>query len=307
MPLNPTLAAVIAQMAEAGAPELHQMSPADGRAMYLAMNADNTREPVTQVRDEMANGVPVRIYHPSPAETLPCLVYFHGGGWVIGDLETHDSICRKLANSASCVVVAVDYRLAPEHIYPAPMDDCYTALNWVVTQAAELGVNAHKIAVGGDSAGGNLSTVMALRARDENGPQICHQLLVYPVTDATFDTVSYLENGEGYMLSKATMEWFWHHYIGNDNDVLSPYISPLRAENLTNLPPATIITAEFDPLRDEGEAYAARLVAAGNTVTVKRFDGVVHGFFSMSDVLEEAQEAINLAAVELTAAFTAVN
>ena len=305
MPLNPTLAAVIAQMAEAGAPELHQMSTADGRAMYLAMNAENTREAVAEVRDTIADSVPVRIYNPNPAEILPCLVYFHGGGWVIGDLETHDSICRKLANSASCVVVAVDYRLAPEHIYPAPMNDCYTALNWVVKQAAELGVNANKIAVGGDSVGGNLSAVMALRARDENGPHICHQLLVYPVTDATFDTPSYRENGEGYMLSKATMEWFWQHYIGNDNDPLSPYISPIRAENLTNLPSATVITAEFDPLRDEGEAYAAKLLAAGNTVTVKRFDGVVHGFFSMSDLLEEAQGAIDLAAAELTASFTA--
>lgn len=305
MPLNPMLAAVIAQMAEAAAPELYQMSPADGRAMYLAMNAENSREAVTEVRDAMADGVPVRIYNPNPTETMPCLVFFHGGGWVIGDLETHDGVCRKLANSANCVVVAVDYRLAPEHPYPAPMDDCYTALNWVVNHAPELGVNPGKIAVGGDSAGGNLSAVMALRARDENGPQICHQLLVYPVTDAAFDTPSYRENGEGYMLSKATMEWFWQHYIGNGSDPLSAYISPLRAENLTNLPAATVITAEFDPLRDEGEAFAAKLLAAGNTVTVKRFDGVVHGFFTMSDFLEEAREAFDLAAAELTASFAA--
>jgi acetyl esterase len=305
MPLNPMLAAVIAQMAEAAAPELHQMSPADARAMYIAMNAENTRDEVTQVKDAMADSVPVRIYNPNPSEILPCLVYFHGGGWVIGDLETHDSMCRKLANSANCVVVAVDYRLAPEHTYPVPMNDCYTALNWVVTQATELGVNANKIAVGGDSAGGNLSTVMALRARDENGPRICHQLLVYPVTDATFDTPSYRENGEGYMLSKATMEWFWQHYLGTGNDPLSAYISPLRAENLAGLPPATVITAEFDPLRDEGEAYAEKLQAAGNKVTVKRFDGVVHGFFSMSDFLEEARDAIDLSAAELSASFAA--
>ncbi len=303
MPLNPTLAAVLAQMAEAGAPELHEMSPVEGRAMYRAMNDGNTKQDVAQVSDTIAGTVPVRIYHPNPGETLPCLVYFHGGGWVIGDLETHDHICRQLANTANCVVVAVDYRLAPEHPFPAPMDDCYTALNWVVGHAAEIGIDADRIAVGGDSAGANLSTVVALRARDEEGPSICHQLLIYPVTDATFDTPSYSENAEGYMLSKAGMEWFWQHYIGSHSDPLSQFVSPLRAEDLSKLPAATVITAEFDPLRDEGEAYAELLIAAGNKVTMKRYDGVVHGFFAMSDLLEEARDAFELAAAELTSSF----
>lgn len=310
MPLNPILATMISQMAEAKAPALHEMSPTDGRTMYRAMNAENTREPVIEIRDEDADGTAVRIYNPRPSEILPGLVYFHGGGWVIGDLETHDHVCRKLANAANCVVIAVDYRLAPEHPYPAPMDDCYTAFNWVVNQSSRLGINPEKIAVGGDSAGGNLSAVVALRARDENGPAICHQLLIYPVTDAAFDTPSYSENAEGYMLSKQGMEWFWDHYLGvknlGDKTVRSlAYVSPLRAADLSNLPPATVFTAEFDPLRDEGEDYAARLKSAGNKVMLKRYDGVVHGFFAMADILEEAQDAFVLSAQELKASFAA--
>ena len=313
MPLNPILATMIGQMAEAKAPALHEMSPTEGRAMYRAMNAENTREPVTEVRDADADGVPVRIYNPKPNEILPGLVYFHGGGWVIGDLETHDHICRKLANSANCVVIAVDYRLAPEHPYPAPMDDCYTAFNWVANQSSRLGINPQKIAVGGDSAGGNLSAVIAIRTRDENGPTICHQLLIYPVTDAAFDTPSYTENAEGYMLTKRGMEWFWDHYLrdkrlgdkslGDETAQSLAYVSPLRAADLSNLPPATVFTAEFDPLRDEGEDYAARLKSAGNKVMLKRYDGVVHGFFAMADILDEAQDAFALSARELSASF----
>jgi acetyl esterase len=307
MPLNPILATMISQMAEAKAPALHEMSPTDGRTMYRAMNAESTREPVTQVSDEDADGIPVRIYNPKPNQILPALLYLHGGGWVIGDLETHDHVCRKLANAANCAVVAVDYRLAPEYPYPAPMEDCYTALKWVADQAGRLGINPQKIAVGGDSAGGNLSAVLALRSRDENGPAICHQLLIYPVTDASFDTPSYKENAEGYMLSKAGMEWFWQHYLGIENDPLLAYVSPLRAADLSNLPPATVFTAEFDPLRDEGEAYAAKLKSAGNKVMFKRYEGVVHGFFAMADILEEAQDAFALSARELSASFAAVD
>jgi len=305
MPLNPILAEVISQMAEANAPALHEMSPSEGRDMYRAMNTENTRDAVTSVKDELADQIPIRIYNPGNGEVLPCLVYFHGGGWVIGDLETHDHVCRRLANLANCIVVAVDYRLAPEHPYPAPMDDCYTALKWVAHNADRLNINPTKIAVGGDSAGANLSAVMAIRSRDENGPEICHQLLMYPVTDANFDTASYQENGEGYMLTKAGMEWFWHHYIGNDTDPTLTYVSPIRAADLSQLPAATVITAEFDPLRDEGEAYAERLKDAGNQVTAKRYDGVVHGFFTMADLLEEARDAFEFTANELNKSFAA--
>ena len=305
MPLNPILAGVLAQMAEAEAPAMHELPPENGRTMYRAMNAESTKETVTKINDEQADGVPVRIYNPNPEQTLPGLVYLHGGGWVIGDLETHDHVCRKLANAANCVVVSVDYRLAPEFPFPIPVDDCYTALVWVVAQAARLGINPAKIAVGGDSAGGNLSAVLALKARNENGPAICHQLLMYPATDASFDTPSYTENEEGYMLTRKSMEWFWHHYIGDDTDTSLEYVSPLRATDLSNLPPATVVTAEFDPLRDEGESYAMRLQEAGNQVTVRRYDGVVHGFFAMADLLEEARDAFDFSAAELQVSFKA--
>ena len=305
MPLNPILAAVLAQRTEVSAPPMHEGSPEAARTMYRAMNAGYTREAVTRVRDEDADGVPVRVYHPNPGVVLPALVYFHGGGWVIGDLETHDHICRKLANAVPCVVIAVDYRLAPEHPFPIPLDDCYTALNWVTKKATQLGIIPGKIAVGGDSAGGNLSAAISLKARDENGPAICHQLLMYPVTDASFDTPSYADNAEGYLLTTDGMKWFWHHYIGDEVDPAQAYVSPLRASNLSNLPPTTVITAEFDPLRDEGESFAKLLAQAGTSVSMRRYDGMVHGFFAMADLLEAAQEVFEFSADQLAASFRA--
>ncbi len=303
MPLNPILSTILAAAAEADAPPMHEGTPEAGRAMYRAMNAEYTRDVVTQVSDQDADGVPVRVYNPNPEQASPALVYFHGGGWVIGDLETHDHICRKLANAAACIVIAVDYRLAPEHPFPAPLDDCYTALKWVTKQADRLGILPGQIAVGGDSAGGNLSAAVSLKARDENGPAICHQLLMYPVTDARFDTPSYADNAEGYLLTRDGMQWFWHHYIGDDVDPVQGYVSPLRATNLSNLPPATVVTAEFDPLRDEGESFARLLEEAGNSVSLQRYDGMVHGFFAMADLLEEAQDAFELSAKALAKSF----
>jgi len=302
MPLDPTVAAMLQEMSEAGGPAFSDMSPAEGRQMYLAMNEGASKQPLPEVIDDSANGVPIRIYRPRLEEKLPCLVYFHGGGWVIGDLETHDAPCRLLAEQTGCVVVAVDYRLAPEHPFPAPLDDCHAATAWVSDNADKLNIDSSKLAVGGDSAGGNLAACVCLKARDSGGPAICHQLLIYPVTDISMDTVSYVENADGYLLTRDSMVWFWNHYI-NDASANDPLASPLKMEDLSNLPSATILTAEFDPLRDEGEAFGSRLRAAGVATHLKRYDGLIHGFISMTDLLEGAREAVALSADRLRQAF----
>jgi acetyl esterase len=231
------------------------------------------------------------------------LVYFHGGGWVIGSLDTHDNSCRTLANSTGAIVVSIDYRLAPEHKFPAPLEDCYAAASWVVANAASLGGDAERVAIGGDSAGGNLTAAVALMARDKGGPRFTHQLLVYPVTDAACDTRSYVENAEGYFLTKVSMLWFWNHYLRERLDGENPYASPLRAEDLKGLPPATVLTAEYDPLRDEGEQYGARLKEAGVPTRITRYDGMIHGFFGMGDVLPQAKDAMREAAAALRQSF----
>lgn len=302
MPLDPVVEGMLKQMAATGGPTLTEMSPPAAREMYRMMNQAFSKADMHSVRDDSAAGVPIRIYRPVDAPALPCLVYFHGGGWVIGDLATHDNVCRNLAARTGCAVIATDYRLAPEHPFPAPLNDCYNTLEWVHANAAELGIDPDRIAVGGDSAGGNLSACVSLRARDENGPAIIHQLLIYPATDSALDTGSYTTNGEGYMLTKAGMEWFYNHYIGS-HDRFDPLIAPLRAKNLSGLPPATVITAEFDPLRDEGEAYGNKLKAAGVPVVIQRFDGMIHGFFGMTDLIDGARKANDLAAERLKAAF----
>ncbi|MFT5209996.1 MAG: acetyl esterase [Flavobacterium sp.] len=305
MPLNLILKNVLDEMAASGAPSINALSPTDGRIMYRAMQEGATKEDIAEVRDAQVEDIPIRIYRPSSDVKLPCLVYFHGGGWVIGDLETHDSLCRSIAKASDCMVIAVDYRLSPEHPYPAPLEDCIQVSKWVVDNASEL--NISQIAVGGDSAGGNLATSVCLKFRDgalgdEYKNSIVHQLLIYPVTDAAMDTTSYTDNADGYMLTRATMAWFWDHYLGKQ-DKKDPYVSPLHANNLEGLPSATVLTAEYDPLRDEGEAYAKRLEAAGIKVCQKRYDGLVHGFATMADLLEEAREAIKLIGSELRKAF----
>jgi len=247
--------------------------------------------------------IPVRVYRPSQREGLPALVYFHGGGWAICSIETHDPTCRQLANAAECVVVSVDYRLAPEHPFPAAPEDCYAALGWVARHAGSLGADARRLAVGGDSAGGNLAAVVAQIARDRRGPALCHQLLVYPVTDHAFDTPSYAENAQAPILTRDGMRFFWDAYLARAEDGANPYASPLRAKELSGLPPAHVITAEFDPLRDEGEAYAARLAEAGVPVRCDRYDGMVHGFFGFTEMIERAREAVAGAADELRASF----
>jgi acetyl esterase len=308
MPLDPQAKMLIDMLAPPGAPTLDQMSPAEARAMMRQLTGMRPSiEPVRSAVDKTVPGphgeIPVRVYSPEGTTPMPLLVYFHGGGWVIGDLETHDASCRTLANLAGCVVMAVDYRLAPENKFPAPLDDCYAAASWAAANAPALGADAGRVAIGGDSAGGNLTACVALRARDEAGPRFAHQLLVYPVTDAACDTPSYRDNAEGYFLTAKAMEWFWSHYLRDRRDAENVYASPLRARDLAGLPPATVITAEYDPLRDEGEAYGSRLERAGVPTRVTRYDGMIHGFFGMGDVLPQAKEAVAEAAAALRRAF----
>jgi acetyl esterase len=254
-------------------------------------------EPVAKVDTRVLPGpveIPVRVYRPSPAQDLPALVYFHGGGFVICNLDTHDRLCRSLANASGCVVVAVDYRLAPEHKYPAAADDAYAATRYVAEHAVEFGIDPNRIAVGGDSAGGNLATVVALMARDRGGPALKFQLLIYPVTDFTeHSTQSERDYGHGYFLDVELMDWFGDQYFAADADRHSAYASPAKATDLRHLPPAFVLTGECDPLRDQGEAYAERLRSAGVAVAVTRYEGMIHPFLSLAGMVDAGRQAIN--------------
>ena len=308
MPLNATLSNILEQMAAANTPPLESMTPADARQFYLALRPmAGEPEPVGEVAERKIPGpggdIPVRIYKPEGPGPFPMLVYLHGGGFVIGSIETHDPLCRLLTNAAGCITVSVDYRLAPEHRFPAGLNDAYAATAWASANATILGGQNDLIAVGGDSAGGNLATGVARMARDKGTPPILYQLLIYPGTDWGLDRPSYVENGEGYFLTKNAVAWFWSQYVEDEADRTDPLASPLRAEDLSNLPPALVVTAEFDPLRDEGEAYALRLQEAGVAVDAIRYDGMIHGFFQMTGVLGEARTAVDAAAAKLRAAF----
>jgi acetyl esterase len=244
----------------------------------------------------------LRLYRPlghSDTAVLPVLVYYHGGGFVIGDLDTHDTLCRELANLADCAVVAVDYRLAPEHRFPAAVIDCMAATRWVRDQAAALRLDASRLAVGGDSAGGNLAAVVSIDARDRGDLPIKFQLLVYPATDMRRTAPSHAENGQGYLLTQETMDYFTGHYIADSAQLSDWRTSPLLHPDLSNLPAALLLTAGFDPLRDEGAAYAQRLTAAGNRAGYVNFARQIHGFLTMGKVLDEANTAVALCAAEL--------
>jgi acetyl esterase len=311
MPLDAAAAGLLAQIEALGLPQLNELSPPEAREAAAGfIELAGPPEAVDDITNRTIPGpggeVPVRIYTPSGADSpAPCLVYIHGGGWVIGTLDTTDTICTMVANRAGCKVVSVDYRLSPEHKFPAPFDDCAAAVAWVHENAAELGVDPNRIAVGGDSAGGNLATAIALKAKADGGPPICYQLLIYPVTNHGFDTASYKENGEGYLLTEAMMRWFWDHYLNSEGEGANPLASPLLAEDLSGLPPAMVVTAEFDPLRDEGEAYVARLEAAGVPVEHTRYDGQIHAFWQMPAVFPAAHQAADAAGVALRKAFSA--
>jgi len=308
MPLDPQAKAVLDQFASMGGPQLHEMSVAQARELILGMVAlGGEPESIARVENRTVPGsagqIPVRIYTPVGTAPFPVLVYFHGGGWVIGNLDTHDGICRSLANRVGCLVVSVDYRLAPEHPFPAAPEDCYAATRWLAEHAGSLGGDKGRIAVGGDSAGGNLAAVVALMARDRGGPKLAFQLLVYPATDTDFETRSYRENSEGYFLTRADMVWFWNHYAPRDEDRRNPYAAPLRAASLRGLPPALVITAEFDPLCDDGNAYAARLREDGVPVRLSQQDGLIHGFFQMGAVIDRGRASVDEASRALKDAF----
>ncbi len=283
------------------APEDRVQVTRDGWGLYLAMTGGEP-QPVHTVEDRDADGVPVRVYRPSSDTNLPIFVVLHGGGWVIGNVEQYDSIARWLTNASGAVVVSVDYRLAPEHPYPAPLDDCFTALQWAATHATEIGGDASRIAVGGDSAGGNLAAVCALLARDAGGPALAMQVLVYPVCDCDFATASYIANGEGYVLGSEEMQWFFDSYTAGLVDLADWHVSPLRAPDLRGVAPALVLTAEYDPLRDEGEAYADRLRAAGVAVEYRGYDGMIHSFFGLP-AFDAAGDAMDFVATGLRQAF----
>ena len=296
MPLTAEARAVLEL--RAGAPPLHTLSVEEARAASAAGRAQpETPEPVARVEDLRIPGaggeIPVRLYSPRPDAQLPVVVYYHGGGWVLGDLDSHDPLCRALANRADAVVVSVDYRLAPEHKYPAAAEDAYAAALWLSEQGAEWGADGARIAVCGDSAGGNLAAVAALMARDRGGPSLRGQVLIYPVTNLDFGTETYRVNGDGSMgLSEDGMRWFWRCYARTPAEGFEPYASPLRADTLVGLPPALVITAEYDALRDEGEAYAARLEQAGVAAELTRYDGVIHGFVGQFAAFPEGTRAV---------------
>jgi acetyl esterase len=251
-----------------------------------------------------AGEIPVRIYTPVKDTGLPVVVYYHGGGWVLSDLDTHDVVCRKLARASSCIVVSVDYRLAPEHPFPAAVDDAYAAVIWVSGNAGIIGGDPSRIAVAGDSAGGNLSAVVAQMARDRKAPRLTAQVLFYPAVDLSrLDTQSYKDFAKGYYLTREYIEAFRIRYAPNPEDWKNPLISPMLASSLKDLPPAVVITEQFDPLRDEGEAYAKRLSAAGVPVAQKRYAGILHGFLTLDRLLPQADAAIAFAGAELKRLF----
>ena len=307
MPLTAETKAILEM--RAGAPAFHEMSPQDARQAMAALRPQvGEPEPVASTFDMEipgpAGGIPVRGYLPTEdPRDLPTVLYFHGGGWVIGDIESHDAVCRAICNRTPTSVLSVDYRLAPEATYPAAAEDCYAALQWMEKMYAERGGPSDKIGVAGDSAGGNLAAVVAQMARDRGGPEIATQILIYPVTDFDFETESYKQNGVDFGLSEAGMRWFWDLYLNDESEGSQAYASPLQAADLSNLPRSLTLTAEYDPLRDEGEAYAAALAAAGVQSTCTRYDGVIHGFVSAFEAVPEGSQALDQIAAELRSAF----
>jgi len=278
------------------------------QALRNMLTSNATRTPVHTVEDLTipgAAGQPMqaRIYRPSASTPQGLLLYLHGGGWIAGDLAAYDPLCRELAVAGQCLVVAIEYRLAPEHKFPAAPLDCYAALGWLARNAATLGGDPRRLAVGGDSAGGNLAAVVAQLARDRHGPVLTFQLLVYPVTVNEFDSGSYREFAEGYLLTREAMISHWKQYLPNLAAGNLPMASPLRATTLAGLPPALIITAEYDPLRDEGETYGRRLGEAGVTVQLRRYEGELHAFFSLGQYFDQGRDAVREAGAALRRSF----
>jgi acetyl esterase len=311
--LDPDAAAVYKAFQKAGRPPYETVSPAEARALYLKGRAvTNPKPPELKSVQPLAipspsGSIPARVYTPMKLRQAnglaPCLVFFHGGGWVIGDLDSHDVVCRKLADEGQLIVISVDYRLAPEHKFPAAIDDAIAATKWIAANATSLGIDASRLTVGGDSAGGNLAAVIAISARDGDGPAIAGQVLIYPAIDFAMTHPSHSEPETSILLTHSVIRWFRDHYLNAAADVHDWRASPARAETLVGLPPAYVLTAGADPLRDEGDEYAARLKEAGVTVTHRTFPGQFHGFFTMGKLLQPA----NIAASEIGAWLRALN
>ncbi len=313
MALDPQVQALLDAAVKANLPPLWRLTPDQARAQYLqrVRRLEPKDETIHRVEDRAIGGtdqqIAIRIYRPRDTETgelLPVLVWYHGGGFVIGSLDTHDTACRRLARLADCMVVAVDYRLAPEWKFPAAVDDSFAALKWVAAHATEIGADATRIAVGGDSAGGNLATVCALMARDAGFPKVAYQLLFYPCTAPEPETPSHHKFADGYILTRQTITWFYKQYLRSPKDMRDFRFGPLIVDDLSQMPPAFILVAGYDPLRDEGVQYATRLVEAGNAVTLVNMPGMVHGFILMGGVLDGAVQALEQSAAALRSAFT---
>jgi len=313
MPLDPQIEFVIGLVKKANAPEFWQLTPDQAREQYsLRVAKLAVKEPILRTEDRRIPGpgshIPIRIYTPRearPGEKLPVLLWFHGGGFVIGSLDTHDSVCRMLANQADCIVVSADYRLAPECKFPAAVEDCEAAFKWVALHAVEFGADPQAIAIGGDSAGANLATVVAILARDAGHPKIAFQLLIYPCAAPEPETPSHYKFAEGYVLSRNTITWFFRLYQRSRADSNDFRFAPLIADDLANLPPALVLVAGYDPLRDEGVDYAKRLIEAGNRVRLVNYEGMIHGFILMGGAVDAAKRAVAESAQALREAFAA--
>lgn len=295
------LQALLKQAAEQGTPDFADLPPAECRQFFrdfLAMVDAPPPDSVT-FEDRTIPGpggdLPIRVYRPKNADgSCPVLLYLHGGGWVLGGLDEYHGVCSNLSAKTGCAVVAVDYRLAPEHRFPAAIDDCYAALEWIAANASEIGADASRIAVAGDSAGGTMASVLTLMARDQGGPEIKLQVLVYPgASPRSSGYPSYEQYGEGYLLTTRSMRWFREHYLGREEPFDDFRAAPLLADNLGGLPPALVLIGTYDPLRDEGIDYAEKMLAAGTQVVVTEYTGMMHGFFSMSGVLDAAKQAMD--------------
>jgi acetyl esterase len=309
MPLDHDAEILLEMVRAANRPAFETVGAVEARQLFIAGRKALAPDPmpIAETRDLAISGpggaIPARLYRSATTGTLPVLVFFHGGGWVVGNIEGHDTVCRHLANRADCAVVSVDYRLGPEHKFPAAVEDCFAAAEWVANNAASLGVDPVRLAVGGDSAGGNLAAVVSLLARDKGAPRVACQVLIYPATDAAMRHDSIGRFAEGYVLTRSTMRWFYEQYLRSPEDAADWRVSPLLAPDLSDLPPAYVLTAGYDPLCDEGDAYAARLAAAGVAVTHRRFPGQVHGFAMNGRIIRAAETALDEVAAALKTAW----
>ena len=298
--LDPQLAELLQAADDAGIPPIHSFSYVDARDFYVLTSKKLAGDPPTNldISEKIIPApfvdIPIRIYRPQGTleQLMPALIYFHGGGWCIGDLESHDHVCRWLASHSGCVVISVDYRVGPEHKFPAAVEDAYMASEWIATHAKELKLDVNRIGIGGDSAGGNLSAVVTLLAKEQGGPQFCCQLLIYPATDMLMRFPSHALCGDGYRLTRTSIAWFINGYLRNGEDMYDQRASPLMAESHADLPPAFIMTAAFDPLKDEGEAYATKLKESGVEVKYHCYEGMVHGFIAMPGAVDMAKTAL---------------